>query len=396
MLKAEALDRDTGENGRVHYVLHGERTAHPFCINQETGEVTLCQKPLEIESGWKLKIQALDSGWPMPRSSEILISVYVNGTNVPSKTWPSLLREPENEHAPVFATLPTLRAAADASPETIVGRVEAFDSDAGYAGLLRYGSTDKFFAVQPFSGEIFVLGALSDLFSSENKTRYVEHIVEVSACDWGQAMKCTNGSMKILLSATNIHKPYFEKHHYRVRIAEDTAIGTEILALSAQDDDYGENGMIGYQLLGEHNQFTVNQSTALSAQDDDYGENGMIGYQLLGEHNQFSVNQSTGILKVSGKLDRELKASHRFTVMAFDHGQPMKAAFVNVTVVLVDVNDNAPQFAVMAFDHGQPMKVAFVNVTVVLVDVNDNAPQCAETVHTVCNILPGSFVKRRR
>lgn len=33
----------------------------------------------------------------------------------------------------------------------------------------------------------------------------------------------------------------------------------------------------------------------------------------------------------------------------------------------------------MAFDHGHPMKIAFVNVTVVLIDVNDNAPLCAES-----------------
>lgn len=41
------------------------------------------------------------------------------------------------------------------------------------------------------------------------------------------------------------------------------------------------------------------------------------------------------------------------------------------------------RITVMAFDHGQPMKVTFVNVTIVLTDVNDNAPLCAEPIRKV-------------
>lgn len=38
---------------------------------------------------------------------------------------------------------------------------------------------------------------------------------------------------------------------------------------------------------------------------------------------------------------------------------------------------------VMAFDHGHPMKTAFVNVTIILTDINDNAPRCVEPIRKV-------------
>lgn len=93
----------------------------------------------------------------------------------------------------------------------MLGRIEAFDSDAGYAGLLRFGSMDKFFGVEPFSGEIFLLGPLSGLFTGENKTELVEHTLDIVACDWGEPAKCTGESAIIRISEANIHAPCFEK-----------------------------------------------------------------------------------------------------------------------------------------------------------------------------------------
>lgn len=38
----------------------------------------------------------------------------------------------------------------------------------------------------------------------------------------------------------------------------------------------------------------------------------------------------------------------------------------------------------MAYDHGEPMKATFVNVTVIVDDVNDNAPVCVPSLQKVC------------
>ncbi|OZC11535.1 hypothetical protein X798_01393 [Onchocerca flexuosa] len=312
LFKAEALDIDSGANGHVRYELLGEAliTTQIFAVNPNSGEVALRQKPPGNESQWKLRIRASDVGWPFPRSSEVLISTYISGTKPPLKTKPSLLREPQNKHSPVFINQTVLVVPIDTVPGKVLGRVEAHDGDTGYAGLIRFGTSDKFFALEPFTGQIILLLPLIDLLRNKNDTKPMEYIVQISACDWGQPIRCTNGIIKVLVSEANVYRPRFEKPYYRVRIAEDTAIGTKILALSAQDNDY-------------HN-------------------NGQVGYQIINSQSHFQIDENSGVLQVMRKLDREEMAFHRFTVMAFDHGHPMKVAFVNVTVVLTDVNDNAP------------------------------------------------------
>ncbi|EJD75084.1 cadherin domain-containing protein [Loa loa] len=315
LFKAEALDIDSGANGHIRYELFSEAltTMRIFSVIPDSGEVVLQQKPPENQSQWKFRIRASDAGWPFPRSSEILISMYISGTNPPLKTRPSLLREPQNEHSPVFINQTVFVVSVDTPPGKVVGQVEAHDGDMGYAGLIRFGTFDKFFALEPFTGEVILLASLVDLLRNRNKTKQVEYNVEISACDWGQLVRCTNGTITVLITEANVYRPRFEKPYYHVHITEDTAVGTNFLALLAQDNDHGDNGQ--------------------------------VGYQIIDSQSHFQIDEKHGVLQVIKKLDREEMAFHRLTIMAFDHGHPMKVAFVNVTIVLTDVNDNAPSCA---------------------------------------------------
>uniref|UniRef100_A0A915PC44 Uncharacterized protein n=1 Tax=Setaria digitata TaxID=48799 RepID=A0A915PC44_9BILA len=308
LFKVEALDSDSGLNGRIRYELL--TTTKIFKVDSDSGEITLRQKPPDSESHWKLKIRASDAGWPFPRSNEVLINTYINGTNPPSRMKSSVLREPQNEQPPAFTKQTVLVVAADTLPKQMLGQVEAYDSDVGYAGLIRFGTFDRFFALEPFTGEVTLLTPLTDLLRSKNETAQAEYIVQINACDWGQIVACANGTIKVLITDANVHRPHFQKPHYSVRIAENTEIGVEFLALLAHDNDHGDNGR--------------------------------VGYQIVGSSSHFQINEDTGILQVRNKLDREQIASFRLTVMAFDHGHPMKVGFVNVTIILTDVNDNAP------------------------------------------------------
>ncbi|CAG9538889.1 unnamed protein product [Cercopithifilaria johnstoni] len=312
LFKAEALDIDSGANGHIRYELLSETlaTTKIFTINPDTGEVTLRQQPPKNETRWKLRIRASDAGWPFPRSSEVLINIYINGTDAPPKIRPSLLREAQNEHSPIIINQTVLNVSMDSSPGKMLGRVEAYDSDFGYAGLIRFGTFDKFFALEPFSGEVILLKSLTDLLGNKNKTEQMEYIIEISACDLGQPIRCTNGMITVLITEANVYKPRFEKPYYRVHIAENTEIGSKFLSLLAQDNDYGNNGQ--------------------------------VGYQIINSQSYFQIDENTGVLEVMRKLDREEIAIHRLTVMAFDRGYPMKVAFVNVTIILTDINDNAP------------------------------------------------------
>lgn len=54
---------------------------------------------------------------------------------------------------------------------------------------------------------------------------------------------------------------------------------------------------------------------ALFARDEDFGNNGLVGYQIIGGGNHFGINESTGVLEVRKKLDREAKASYRYALL---------------------------------------------------------------------------------
>lgn len=93
----------------------------------------------------------------------------------------------------------------------MLGRVEAHDDDIGYAGLIRFGTSDRFFALEPFSGQIILLLPLMDLLRNKNETKPMEYIVQINACDWGQPVRCTNGIIKVFISEANVYRPRFEK-----------------------------------------------------------------------------------------------------------------------------------------------------------------------------------------
>ncbi|EJW74436.1 hypothetical protein WUBG_14657, partial [Wuchereria bancrofti] len=240
--------------------------------------VVLQQKPPDNESQWNLRIRASDAGWPFPRSNEVLISMYVSGTNAPPKRKPSFLRKLQNEHSPVFMKQTVFVVSVDTPPGKVVGQIESHDDDMGYAGLIRFGTFDKFFALEPFTGEVILLVPLGELLRNKNKKKQMEYIFEITACDWGQPVRCTNGTVTVLITEANVYRPRFEKPYYRVHIAEDTAIGTKFLAVLAQDNDYGDKGQ--------------------------------VGYQIIDSQNHFQIDENTGILQVMKKLDREEMAFH--------------------------------------------------------------------------------------
>lgn len=58
----------------------------------------------------------------------------------------------------------------------------------------------------------------------------------------------------------------------------------------------------------------------------------------------FNIDSSTGKITTNSELDYETKRDYQFMVKASDGGQQVNTGTQSVTVVVVDVNDNAPQF----------------------------------------------------
>ena len=151
--------------------------------------------------------------------------------------------------------------------------------------------------------------------SKLDRERKDSYILNVEARDGGKTPKTALVDVKITISDINDNKPLFDKSPYLVHVTEDAAIGSSVVTLFAKDDDLGQNSEIAYAIRSGN------------------------------EQGAFNLNDTTGLMKLKKYLDRETKASYKLIVTAVDHGTPPLTSFVDVTVVVNDVNDNPPTFA---------------------------------------------------
>lgn len=75
------------------------------------------------------------------------------------------------------------------------------------------------------------------------------------------------------------------------------------------------------------------------------GLGGRVVYSLLDSSGVFSLDAESGVLSLERNLDREQRSSWRLLVCARDRGEPALSSLANVTVTVLDVNDNPPVFA---------------------------------------------------
>lgn len=84
---------------------------------------------------------------------------------------------------------------------------------------------------------------------------------------------------------------------------------------------------------------------AIKAVDRDEGRNGYIEYILATDPSvPFSLGPVDGLLRISGRLDREIQSSYKLMVTARDRGEPPRSTHIEILVKILDENDNSPVF----------------------------------------------------
>lgn len=90
---------------------------------------------------------------------------------------------------------------------------------------------------------------------------------------------------------------------------------------------------------------------AVHASDSDSGPNSYVEYSLRGAFsNKFSIGTIDGDVRLVGELDREELSNYTLTVVATDKGEPHLSSTMDVTMVVLDVNDNTPSFSQNIYD----------------------------------------------
>ncbi|XP_063045454.1 protocadherin alpha-7-like [Engraulis encrasicolus] len=119
------------------------------------------------------------------------------------------------------------------------------------------------------------------------------------------------------ITDVNDHSPKFPDSEEHFEMGELTIVGTRFQVQGAADPDVGMNSVRFYK-LNQNEQFDIETK------------------ERHGEKIPFIV------LKKS--LDRESQSTHRLVLTAIDGGSPPKSGTLNITVTVLDSNDNRPVF----------------------------------------------------
>ncbi|XP_019718122.1 protocadherin-16 [Hippocampus comes] len=294
VVQVSATDEDSEENAVVWYSLLAGPGYELFSINPYTGLITtLAFLDREQQSRFTLRVQARDSG-PRPLSgiATVLCSVL-----------------DDNDNPPVFSQSSFQISLPENLPPGVVHAARAFDPDIGENGTVRYsilGEDHGVFAIDSHSGAIKTLQTL-------DREEHQNYTLTIQARDCGPAPLSSTTQLQLLILDQNDNAPAFTLDSYRTSISEGLPAGAAVLSVTAQDPDHGSNGVVMYSLR------------------DDGGQGA------------FSINASTGAIRTTETLDRETRAQFSLKVLATDGGNegPLSSV-VSVTILVDDVNDNAP------------------------------------------------------
>ncbi|XP_042370306.1 protocadherin gamma-A4-like, partial [Plectropomus leopardus] len=219
----------------------------------------------------------------------------------------------------------------------------AQDADTGSNSVKSYKlSPNEHFSVDVSSGED---GASAELVLQKALDREKQPTVKLTltAVDGGKPSR--SGTMQILVNVidSNDNTPTFSKPLYKVRVKENSPIGTTVLKLNATDLDDGPHSDIRYSLM---------KRGSVNAPE------------------KFIVSPESGEITVKANLDYEESNAYELRVQATDQGMSPRSGYSKVLVEVVDVNDNAPEISVTSLM--SPVKEsAEIGTVVALVTVTD-------------------------
>uniref|UniRef100_A0A8D2LK66 Protocadherin gamma-C5 n=1 Tax=Varanus komodoensis TaxID=61221 RepID=A0A8D2LK66_VARKO len=218
----------------------------------------------------------------------------------------------------------------ESDPGTVVGKV-AQDLGLTAAALsrrrLQLGSEEskRFFALGPAGGTLLVNEKIDRealCGASEACVLPVQVVIE-------QPLELFH--LEVEVRDLNDNAPGFPAPGPALRIAESAPVGSRFPLESAHDADVGTNAVSAYQ-LGPNPHFSLNVRN-------------VKGGKLLPE------------LVLEQPLDRERQAEHRLVLTARDGGSPVLSGTAQITVVVLDSNDNEPAFDLPVY------KVSFLENT---------------------------------
>ncbi|XP_040122440.1 protocadherin-11 X-linked [Oryx dammah] len=289
-------DKDADHNGRVACFTDHEVPfrLRPVFSNQFLLE-TAAYLDYESTREYAIKLLAADAGKPpLNQSSMLLIKL-----------------KDENDNAPVF-TQPfvSLSVPENNSPGTQLTKISATDADTGRNAEIHYllgMDAPSEFNLDHRTG---ILTAVKKL----DREKQEKYSFTVLAKDNGMPSLITNASVLVTVLDQNDNSPIFTHNEYNFYVPENLP----------------RHGTVGL----------------ITVTDPDYGENSAVTLSILDANDDFTIDPQTGVIQPNISFDREKQESYTFNVKAEDGGRVSHSSTAQVTINVVDVNDNKPVFVV--------------------------------------------------
>ncbi|XP_017600750.1 PREDICTED: protocadherin Fat 4 [Corvus brachyrhynchos] len=296
ILQVAADDPDDGINGEISFILAGGNEDGHFQLDTSTGQISLKTViPLGINELKKfvLWITATDGG-TVPRSSSVPVEIFAVGDSRPR-----FIQKTYNVSV----------------EEELVAPVEIVQVD--YEALNPHIPVEFRVLTESASFAIDDKGIIStktklDYESQRNYTFNIS-LSDGSTTDYATAF--------IRVTDVNDNSPVFGTTNTTIAIPENEPVGTKVTSVSATDADEGFNGLVVFSLKGGEGKMDID---------------------------------SSGFILLEKVLDREEQGFYNLTVIASDQGQPVRSTALNLTIVIDDVNDNAPVFSSSRYEVNVP------------------------------------------
>nr|CAD7597146.1 unnamed protein product [Timema genevievae] len=141
----------------------------------------------------------------------------------------------------------------------------------------------------------------------------------------------------VKLRDVNDNRPQFERPNMEVSVDEDLEVGESLARFKATDPDQGGRGVVKYSIV-----------------------------RTSDRRRQFCIDHE-GTVAVQRSLDRENTPKHEVKILAVDEDVPPKTATATLTVIVQDINDNAPKFLEdyrpVLLEHVPPRKIVEIMAT---------------------------------
>uniref|UniRef100_T1J403 Cadherin domain-containing protein n=1 Tax=Strigamia maritima TaxID=126957 RepID=T1J403_STRMM len=238
-----------------------------------------------------------------------------------------------NDNAPVFLRQPYKTSVSEGGPiNTQVLRVSCSDLDEGLNGHVSYSliGANSTFKIDKSNGQVVLVASLD----RETQSKYTFTIV---AHDSGLPSLTSTAQIVVDVLDENDNAPRFENAPESSSLPEDTPVGSEVLQFVASDEDIGVNSKMSFFLASGNLQET------------------------------FRIDATSGVLYLEKLLDYETIPVYHLSVVATDGGSPRLSSSALVSIIVSDVNDNAPNLSKMPatrkIREGVPLKTLVLNVT---------------------------------